>query len=230
MGQADTMAMGYECPFFQAGQHIARALRGQSMLCAGIMRQATTAQTAEAAGEAPDWGRVLARVAAQDKAAFGNLYDYFAPRIKGWSLKMGAPASKAEDIVQDVMLQIWRRAAQFDPARADAGTWIFAITRNRYIDLVRQEKRPEIAMDDPIVIASDDATPEEALRDRERADRVAAALAQLPEAQRAIIRQSYFAELTQQEIATQDGVPLGTVKSRLRLAFGRLRELLGDVA
>lgn len=227
MEQTSTMSIGYECLFFQAGQHIARALRGQTMLCAGIMRQAITAQTAEAAAEAPDWGSVLARVAAQDKAAFGQLYDYFAPRIKGWSLKMGAPASKAEDIVQDVMLQIWRRAAQFDPARADAGTWIFAITRNRYIDLVRQEKRPEIALDDPVIV-SDEATPEEAMRDRERADRVAAALEQLPEAQRAIIRQSYFAELTQQEIATQDGLPLGTVKSRLRLAFGRLRELLGD--
>ncbi len=228
MGQAETIPAGYNCPFFQASQYIARALHGKTMLCASIMRQAsTTAQRADIAAETPDWGGVLTRVAAQDKAAFGSLYDYFAPRIKGWSLKMGAPASKAEDIVQDVMLQIWRRAAQFDPARADAGTWIFAITRNRYIDLVRQEKRPEIALDDPVIV-SDEATPEEALRDRERADRVAEALAQLPEAQRAIIRQSYFAELTQQEIATQDGLPLGTVKSRLRLAFGRLRELLGD--
>jgi RNA polymerase sigma factor (sigma-70 family) len=175
------------------------------------------------------WAILLTQVAVQDKAAFGTLYDHFAPRIKGWVLKMGAPSGKAEDIVQDVMLQIWRRAAQFDPVRADAGTWIFAIARNRYIDLVRQEKRPEINLEDPVLISTE-PTPEQALHDRERADRVATAMQQLPAAQRAIIQQSYFAELTQQEIAMQDGVPLGTVKSRLRLAFGRLRELLGDMA
>lgn len=178
----------------------------------------------------PDWGAALERVARQDRGAFTEIYDYFAPRIKGWAMRMGAPGGKAEDIVQDVMLQIWRRAGQFDPARADAGTWIFAITRNRYIDLVRQEKRPEIAMDDPVLMASGEATPEEALRGREQAQRVADAMAKLPEAQRAVIRQSYFGELSQQEIAVQSGLPLGTVKSRLRLAFGQLRKLLGDAA
>lgn len=182
-----------------------------------------------AATPSPDWANLLARVARQDKAAFTQLYEHFAPRIKAWVLRMGAPAGKAEDIVQDVMLQLWRRAGQFDPAKADAGTWIFSITRNRFIDVVRQEKRPEVALDDPVLVSAD-PSPEQAATAGEQAERVAAALAQLPAAQRAIIRQSYFSDLTQQEIAAQDGVPLGTVKSRLRLAFGRLRALLGEQA
>lgn len=180
-----------------------------------------------AAPASPDWANLLLRVAQQDKTAFTQLYEHFAPRIKAWAIRMGAPAGKAEDIVQDVMLQLWRRAGQFDPAKADAGTWIFSITRNRFIDLVRQEKRPEVALDDPVLVATN-PSPEQAATAGEQAERVAAALAQLPAAQRAIIRQSYFQDLTQQEIAAQDGVPLGTVKSRLRLAFGRLRQLLGE--
>ena len=222
---AQLLGSGRETAFLRA---ISAAQVWHSMLCPVAMSRAAPQPIATATPE-PSWADLLTRVAAQDKQAFAALYDHFAPRIKGWVMKMGAPAGKAEDIVQDVMLQIWRRASQFDRARADAGTWIFAIARNRYIDLIRQEKRPEIAIDDPVLV-SDDATPEQALHARERADRVAAALSQLPTAQRQIIEQSYFAELTQQEIATQDGLPLGTVKSRLRLAFGRLRTLLGEEA
>lgn len=222
---AQSLCLGRETALLRA---ISAAQAWHSMLCPVAMSRAASQPIAAATPE-PSWADLLTRVAAQDKQAFAALYDHFAPRIKGWVMKMGAPAGKAEDIVQDVMLQIWRRAAQFDRARADAGTWIFAIARNRYIDLIRQEKRPEIAIDDPVLV-SDDATPEQALHARERADRVAAALSQLPTAQRQIIEQSYFAELTQQEIATQDGLPLGTVKSRLRLAFGRLRTLLGEEA
>lgn len=177
----------------------------------------------------PDWANLLQQVAQQDRGAFTQLYEHFAPRIKAWAMRMGAPAGKAEDIVQDVMLQLWRRASQFDPAKADAGTWIFTITRNRFIDVVRQEKRPEVALDDPVLIATE-PSPEQAATAGEQAERVAAALALLPAAQRAIIRQSFFHDLTQQEIAAQDGVPLGTVKSRLRLAFSRLRQLLGEQA
>lgn len=191
--------------------------------------KAVNTSTAAAKAAKQDWAAILTRIATQDRAAFSELYEHFAPRIKGWVLRMGAPRSKAEDIVQDVMLQIWRRAAQFDASRADAGTWIFVITRNRFIDLVRQEKHPELMPDDPALIDST-PLPDAALLERQRAARVAAALQQLPAAQRAIIRQSYFGDLTQQEIATRDGVPLGTVKSRLRLAFERLRGLLGDLA
>lgn len=222
---AHSLGLCMETAIFRA---IYAAQSWRNMLCPCIMSRAATQPVATIQPE-QNWAETLGRVAAQDKQAFAALYDHFAPRIKGWVMKMGAPAGKAEDIVQDVMLQIWRRAGQFDRARADAGTWIFAIARNRYIDLIRQEKRPEIAIDDPVMI-SDEATPEEAMHDRERAERVSAALSQLPAAQRQIIEQSYFAELTQQEIAAQDGLPLGTVKSRLRLAFGRLRTLLGEEA
>lgn len=180
-----------------------------------------------AAPSSPDWANLLLQVARQDKAAFTQLYEHFAPRIKSWAMRMGAPAGKAEDIVQDVMLQLWRRAGQFDPAKADAGTWIFGITRNRFIDVVRQEKRPEVALDDPVLV-SNDPSPEQATSTSQQAERIAAALARLPAGQRAIIHQSYFNDLTQQEIAAQNGMPLGTVKSRLRLAFNRLRQLLGE--
>ncbi len=223
---AHSLGLGRETAFLRG---ISAALTIRTMLCPVSMSRTATQTAADTNEGTPNWSDCIAQIATQDREAFATLYDHFAPRIKGWVIKIGAPTGKAEDIVQDVMLQIWRRAGQFDRARADAGTWIFAIARNRYIDIIRQEKRPEIAIDDPVLV-SDEDTPEQALNTRERAERVAAALSQLPQAQRQIIEQSYFAELTQQEIATQDGLPLGTVKSRLRLAFGRLRTLLGEDA
>ena len=176
----------------------------------------------------PDWPEILARVAQQDRAAFTTLYDYFAPRIKGWTLRRGADAAQAEDVVQDVMLQIWRQAARFDPVKAAVATWIFTLTRNRYIDIVRKEKHPDLAPDDPMLVTHPDA-PDVAYDQRQRADRVAVALRELPVAQRDIITQSFFADMPQQEIAQLTQLPLGTVKSRVRLAFGRLRALLEDM-
>jgi RNA polymerase sigma-70 factor, ECF subfamily len=167
-------------------------------------------------------------VGQQDRVAFTTLYDYFAPRVKGWTMRRGAGAAQAEDVLQDVMLQIWRHAGGFDPAKAAAATWIFTLTRNRYIDIVRKEKHPDLAPDDPMLVIQPE-TPDVAYDQRQLADRVAAAMLELPTAQREIIAQSYFADMPQQEIAELSQLPLGTVKSRVRLAFGRLRELLGDV-
>ena len=206
-----------------------RVIRTIFVLFAAAMHSAhMMTPNAVRAAETPDWAAEMARVAQQDRAAFARIYEYFAPRVKGWAMRRGANSAQAEDVVQDVLLQIWRHASRFDPAKATAATWIFTLTRNRYIDIVRKEKHPDLEPDDPMLVTAPEL-PDVRYDQQQRADRVAAAIQQLPEAQRAMITQSYFADMPQQEIAQMTRIPLGTVKSRLRLAFVRLRALLGDM-
>ena len=208
-------------------------IRTNPVLLTGSMSRAATLSRIPTVGaDLPDWADIMARVAQQDRAAFTALYDHFAPRVKGWAMRRGAGAQQAEDVVQDVMLQIWRQAARFDPAKAAVATWMFTLTRNRFIDIVRKEKHPDLAPDDPMLVAqpaAPDAAPDAVYDQRQRAARVAAALQELPAAQRAVITQSFFADMPQHEIAQLTQLPLGTVKSRVRLAFNRLRTLLGDM-
>jgi RNA polymerase sigma-70 factor (ECF subfamily) len=169
-----------------------RAIGTSFVLLAPLMRSAVVPISTQTAQTDPaDWGAILAQVGRQDRAAFTTLYDYFAPRVKGWAMRRGAGAAQAEDVVQDVMLQIWRHAGSFDPAKAAAATWIFTLTRNRYIDIVRKEKHPDLAPDDPMLVTQPE-TPDAAYDQRQLADRVAAAMLELPTAQRDIITQSFF--------------------------------------
>lgn len=168
----------------------------------------------------------MARIAtAQDRAAFAELFGHFAPRVKAFLVKSGASPAQAEDCAQDVMVTVWRKAHQFDPARASVATWIFTIARNRRIDLLRKEKRPE-PEDLPWgpVPEPDQA---DSLAVQEDSERLAAAIAALPEKQRALIEQAYFGDLSHREIAEVTGLPLGTIKSRIRLALDRLRHAMG---
>jgi len=178
-----------------------------------------------------EWAELIGRVAAHgDRDAFRLLFEHFAPRVKGFLVKAGMNADAAEEIAQTTLLTVWRKAGQFDPASAGAAAWIFTIARNLRIDSARQAARQAKAA----VSAERDETPEVAdspeimMTRRDDVSRVAAALLKLPDEQSKVIRMSFIEEQPHGEIAEQLGLPLGTVKSRIRLAMARLRDLLDD--
>lgn len=172
---------------------------------------------------------LLIRVAAEDRTAFAELYAHYGPRLRTYMRKLGADAVSAEDLTQETMAAVWNKARLFDPARANANTWIFTIARNRRIDLVRRERRPEIDGDDLASQADIAPSPEQAIIARRDATAIRAALADLPPDQADVIRLSFFEDRPHGAIAASLGVPLGTVKSRLRLALRRFRKALVEV-
>lgn len=177
--------------------------------------------------DATDEALVTAIARSADRTAFRELFQRYAGRIKGFLMKGGARGDEAEEIAQDVMVTIWRKAASFDPDKAGAATWIFTIARNRRIDVIRRERRPEPDPEDPLYKPDDPMTPQQALAGQERDRRVREALDDLSDEQRQIVRLSFFIGLSHGEIAQKLDIPLGTVKSRTRLAFARLRSALG---
>jgi len=172
-----------------------------------------------------DW---LAEITAirdrQDQQAFAALFRHFAPRVKGFLMKSGARPDVAEEVAQDVMATLWRKAALFDAARASVSTWIFTIARNRLIDRIRKERRPE--PEDLGWGPEPEPDQEEALGLAQDTERLGEALAALPEKQRRLIERAYFGDLSHSEIAAETGLPLGTIKSRIRLALDRLRHTM----
>jgi RNA polymerase sigma-70 factor (ECF subfamily) len=171
---------------------------------------------------------LLAAIAGRDKAAFAVLFDRYAGRIKGFMMRSGASAQDADEIAQDVMVSIWRRASSFDPARAGAATWIFAIARNRRIDLIRRASRPAPDPEDPLFQPDPEPDGLDTLAQAEQEERVRAGLATLAPEQRAVLVAAFYEGLSQTEIAQAQNLPLGTVKSRFRLAFRHLRGVLGE--
>ena len=175
--------------------------------------------------EQPNFSLLLLSIGQiQDKAAFADLFQHFAPRVKSYMLKLGSADEMAEELAQQTLLQVWRKAQLFDPDKAAASTWIFRIARNIRIDVLRKQKH---FFDDDFDLAEieDEQEDVEVKINREQKIRhVALALAELPQNQAKIIRMSFYDGLSHGEIAKQLELPLGTVKSRIRLAFGRLRE------
>lgn len=170
-----------------------------------------------------DWAALVLRVRDhQDKAAFAALFRHFAPRVKAFLMKSGADATTAEECAQDVMATLWQKAHLFDPARASVATWVFTIARNRRIDAFRKARRPE-----PEELPwGPEPEPDQAevLEAQQDTERLGTALAQLPEKQRALIERAFYGDLSHSEIAAETGLPLGTIKSRIRLALERLRQ------
>ena len=176
-----------------------------------------------------DWPAVMARVRDErDRAAFGTLFGHFAPRVKYFLMRSGASASVAEDCAQDVMATVWTKAVQYDGTRASVATWIFTIARNRRIDVLRRERRPE--PEDLDWMGDDDPDQADVYLAAEQARILTSALADLPEKQRALIQRAYYGDLSHSEIAAETGLPLGTIKSRIRLALDRLRAKLSETA
>jgi RNA polymerase sigma factor (sigma-70 family) len=172
---------------------------------------------------------LLAAVAEkQDRAAFARLFDHFAPRVKAYLRQLGAADQKAEDIVQEVMITVWRRACLYGARRASVGTWIFTIARNKRIDHLRRERRPEIDPHDPALVADPQDGTDDVVIWEEQARRVRAAVGALPEEQALVLRKNFFEDKPHGVIAQELHLPLGTVKSRSRLALAKLRRVLGD--
>jgi RNA polymerase sigma-70 factor (ECF subfamily) len=170
---------------------------------------------------------LLARVAAQDRDAFAELFRRWAGRVRAFLARSGFRGAEADEAAQEVMLAVWRRADSFDAVRAGAATWIFAIARNRRIDMLRR-RRPEPDPEDPLFRPDPEPPGEAAVAARDRDRAVAAALEALSADQREVVRLAFYDGLSHGEIAAMLDAPLGTVKSRLRLAMGRLRGVLGD--
>jgi RNA polymerase sigma-70 factor, ECF subfamily len=171
---------------------------------------------------------LLIRQVAQnlDRGAFGELFDFLAPKVKGLLMRRGMDSASAEDVMQDVMLNVWTRAGLYDPALGSLQGWVFTIARNAMIDRFRRQK-PNISIDmiewDPV--DESEGTEQRMLRE-ERAATLQGAMKSIPADQLAVLQLAYQEELSQTEIAAKLGVPLGTVKSRMRLAYARLRTTL----
>ena len=178
---------------------------------------------------AADMDGLLLRVAAHDKAAFSDVFDHFAPRLNAYMRKLGADATQAEEVVQETMLQVWRKAGHFNAAKASASTWVFTIARNKRIDLLRKARHPEVDLDDPALVhaqvETDNAVSDPA-ETRSTTDALQLAIASLPPEQAELIQLAFFEDKAHGEIAGLRKLPLGTVKSRLRLALGKLRHQL----
>ena len=162
----------------------------------------------------------------QDKSAFTKLFEHFAPRLKSYVMRLGADDRTAEEVSQEAMLTVWRKADRFDRRQAAASTWIFTIARNKRIDRLRRERRPEFDPKDPTLVAE---APELADREIERTEinsRLQTNIAKLPPEQAAMVRSAFYEDKSHGTIAVETGLPLGTVKSRIRLA---LRRLAGEV-
>ncbi len=169
-----------------------------------------------------DWAAHVLRVKDhKDTQAFAELFRHFAPRVKAFLLKSGAEMTLAEECAQEVMATLWTKAHMFDPSRANVSTWVFTIARNKKIDALRRQRRPE-----PEDLAwGPEAEPDQAdvMSIREDSEQLAKAVAELPEKQRELIERAYFGDLSHSEIADETGLPLGTIKSRIRLALEKLR-------
>ena len=178
---------------------------------------------------APESNALLVRVAtARDRAAFAALFDHFAPRVKAYLLRLGASPALAEDLAQEALLSLWRKAHLFDPAKASAATWLFTIARNLRIDVIRRERRPELSSED--FMPESEPMADDGLAQADDEVRLRAALKDLPADQIQVVELSFFADKPHSQIAAELDIPLGTVKSRLRLAMARLKRILGEVS
>ena len=168
------------------------------------------------------WAELIKKVEnLKDTSAFEELFNHFAPRVKAFLMKSGADPQMAEECSQEVMATVWRKAHLFDPSRASASTWIFTIARNKKIDAIRKQNRPEPEQ----LYPDQDYEPdqESVVELQQETERLTLALGELPEKQRVLVEKAYLGELSHSEIAEITGLPLGTIKSRIRLALEKLR-------
>lgn len=173
---------------------------------------------------------LLRRVADQaDPAAFRELYDTFGPRVKAYMMRKGADAGTAEDLAQETLLTVWRKASLYAGDKGSMTTWVFAIARNLRIDRLRREVPWQELPEWRLVEPSEETLPDEALVEKQQHVRLHAALTDLPQDQREVLTLAYLEGLSQSEIATRLALPLGTVKSRMRIAYQKVRTVLEDL-
>jgi RNA polymerase sigma factor (sigma-70 family) len=174
----------------------------------------------------PNMSEVLAKIGqSRDVGDFELLFRHFAPRVKAYMARAGSAAA-AEELMQETMVAVWNKAAMYDPGKGAASTWIFAIARNLRIDAYRREKHPEFDRNDPAFQPEVEPAADRRLEGEQSARLVRAALGDLPPDQAEVLRLAFFEDNSQSAIAAALDLPLGTVKSRMRLAFVKLRTAL----
>jgi len=177
-----------------------------------------------------EWDRLLLRIGSnRDRSAFKKLYEHFAPRLKSFLLRIGSDMSAAEEICQESMIMVWRRAETFNPNSAGASTWIFTIARNKRIDKLRKDNRPLPDLNDPSFFQIPVDKSDDILQRVEEEKKIKNALKNLPPEQAKLIISAYYEEKSHRKIADETNLPLGTVKSRIRLAINRLRTQLEEL-
>jgi RNA polymerase sigma-70 factor (ECF subfamily) len=200
------------------------------------LRKAMTPAESEgrppAAGESRMEALVGAVATFRDRTAFAELFRHFAPRLKAFMMKGGADSDTAEELAQEAMIQVWRRADSFDPSRAAASTWIYTIARNKRIDRLRRERRPPMSEEDyttALGAAEGSERGDEAAERSQAEVRLARSLEELPEDQATVVKMAFYEDKSHSAIAAELHLPLGTVKSRIRLALTRLRGMIQDL-
>lgn len=175
----------------------------------------------------PSMAALLVAVGAhRDVEAFETLFRHFAPRLKAYMARLAGDSHLAEELMQETMVAVWNKADRFDPAKGAASTWIFTIARNLRIDAFRRDNRPDFDPNDPAFVQDDVAPADEMFESQEVSAQLHQAMASLPEEQVALLKLAFFEDRSHSAIATSLNMPLGTVKSRLRLAFAKLRAAL----
>jgi len=171
------------------------------------------------------WAELIRKIEInKDVSAFEEIFNHFAPRVKAFLMKSGADPQMAEECTQEVLATVWRKSHLFDPSRAGASTWIFTIARNKKIDAIRKQNRPE---PEQLYPEQDYEPDQEAVVElQQETERLVTALGELPEKQRILVEKAYLGELSHSEIAEITGLPLGTIKSRIRLALEKLRHAM----
>lgn len=166
----------------------------------------------------------------QDANALTELFQVYAPKLKGWLMARGVSSGTAEDIVQDVILKVWTRAGQFDPAKASFATWVYRMTRNVWIDHKRKHGRMDVRDPELMKVIADDTvvSAETGFIMSEEANVLRETIKTLPDVQRRTLQMAYMEYKTHKEIADETGVPLGTVKTRIRGAISTLRKKIKD--
>lgn len=182
-----------------------------------------------AADDGRGLSRALVRIAANgDRTAFRLLFDSLAPAVKGLAMRQGADPASAEEIVQETFLVVWRKAALYSPERGSATAWVYAIARNVRIDRLRREPAWQELTDEQEDRPTDETPADEALASRQIQSRVRSVLSQLPAEQAEVVRLAFVDGLSHSQIAEALGAPLGTVKTRMNLAYQKLRASMRD--
>lgn len=159
----------------------------------------------------------------QDRKAFADLFRHFAPRFKAYALRIGCPDGEAEELTQEAMVSVWRRAGTFDRTKAAASTWMFTIVRNKRIDTIRREKPVTGEFEELERLPAETIDPGDARDAAQASAAIREAMDTLPLEQKLVLEKAFFEDKSHSQVAEELQLPLGTVKSRIRLALSRLR-------
>ena len=162
----------------------------------------------------------------QDKLAFNSIFKYFAPRLKSFLVKAGSTDSQAEEVIQEVMIAVWTKSSTYDSNKSSVSTWIYTIARNKRIDKIRKEKRHYLSESDEGLEIPVDSTQEKEIFSAQVSNSLKKYMSNLPEEQSKLLKLSYFYNKTHADISAELKIPLGTVKSRIRLALTKMRHLV----